>query len=139
MFMNYANMINSRSVREKDLNVLKNAHKHLLFWVVLALMALIHGGMLQIGKSLEMADDLTQAQWCTSLGCALFTLILGAAIKSIPVKHFERITLDLETVSDTDNFVTRGMKAVGDKLEERKAQVAGTLRDKTGGGGGGRF
>jgi hypothetical protein len=139
MFMNYANMINSRSVREKDLNVLKNAHKHLLFWVVLAMMALIHGGMLQIGTTLQMADDLTAAQWWTSLGCAAFTLVLGALIKFIPVKHFAWITLDLETVSDTDNFVTRGMKAMGDKLEERKAAVVTRVRDNTGGGGGGRF
>jgi len=124
MFMSYANMINSRSVREKDLNVLKNAHKHLLFWVVLALMALIHGGMLQIGTSLQMADDLTAAQWWTSLGCGVFTLALGALIKFIPVKHFEFITLDLETVSDTDNFLTRGMKRFGDKLEEGRGAVA---------------
>lgn len=137
--MNYANMINSRSVREKDLNVLKNGHKHMAFWVMLALMALIHGAMLQAGTNLQMADDLTAAQWWTSLGCALFTLVLGALIKFIPLKYFAWITLDLETVSDTDNFVTRGMKAMGDKLEERKAQVTAGLRDKTGGGGGGRF
>lgn len=61
------------------------------------------------------------AQWWTSLGCAAFTLVLGVITKFIPKKHFERITLDLETVSDTDNFVTRTMKTVGDKFEERKA------------------
>lgn len=46
MFMSYMNMINSRSVREKDPNVLKNAHKHLLFWLMLAIMILLHGAML---------------------------------------------------------------------------------------------
>ena len=46
MFMSYANMINSRSVREKDLNIFKNGLRHPLFWVMLALMALIHLAML---------------------------------------------------------------------------------------------
>lgn len=46
----------------------------------------------------------------TTLGCVLGTLILGAVIKYIDVKKFKFITLDLENVSDNDNFVTRGMK-----------------------------
>ena len=80
-----------------------------------------------------MADDLTMAQWITSLGCAAFSLVVGAAVKFIDVKHFERITIDLETVSDTDNAITRGVKMLGDKFEEGKGKVAEKLRDKAGG------
>jgi len=83
--------------------------------------------------------DLTEAQWWTSLGCAVFTLVLGALIKFIPAAHFERITIDLETVSDTDNCLTRGMKKVGDKVEEGKQKAAAGLRDKNAGASGGRF
>jgi len=118
--MSYANMINCRTVREKEFNVLKNSWGHKLFWVVFVIMNLIQYVMLQFGEVLRMARPESFAAFCTTCGCAAFTLILGALIKFIDVKKFKFITLDLETVSDTDNFVTRGMKKIGDKYEERK-------------------
>lgn len=38
MLMNYFNMINSRVIGEKELNICKNSLKHLLFWAVFAIM-----------------------------------------------------------------------------------------------------
>ena len=112
MLMNLFNMINCRIIGENDFNIFKNSRHHMGFWAVfLAEMALqfimVIGGEFDLGSSLFGTAPMSRAMWITSWCLGFSTLFVAAAVKKIPILWFSFINIDLETVNDDSNFVTR--------------------------------
>lgn len=117
MLMNLINMINCRVVRENEPNVFKTLLNNKQFWFIFIIEMAVQNAMVafaQLEKPFDIIGvivgtaDMPWTAHLTAWIFGLFTLAIRPLTQKIPVDKFYFMeALDLETVNNDANFVTR--------------------------------